>query len=210
MKLYFSPGACSMGIHLLLHEMEIPFELVKVSLANGEQQSGVFRSVNPKGKVPVLDAGADGVITEFPAIAFYLATLEASAKLLPRESLAQVRALELMDYAIATVHMRGFTRIAKPEQFSADGDAQKVKATGRSIVEEGLGHFEVRLANKPYLLGTFSIADAALFILEWWSRRAGIALPSRLDAHLDRMLARPAVTKMLVAEGLPVSQKGAS
>jgi len=204
MKLYFSPGACSMGIHLLLQEMDVDFELAKVSLANGEQKAPAFRSVNPKGKVPVLDAGADGVITEFPAIAFYLSTLPAGSKLLPRDPLSQVRALELMDYAIATVHMRGFTRIAKPEQFSSDGDPQKVKATGRQIVEQGLREFDARLGEKPYLLGDFSIADAALFIIEWWSRRAEIELPDRTSAHLNRMLARPAVKRMLETEGLPV------
>ncbi|MDM0078535.1 glutathione S-transferase N-terminal domain-containing protein [Variovorax sp. J2P1-59] len=202
MKLYYAPGACSMGVHLLLEEAGCSFEAIRLSFAKGDQRSDGFRAVNPKGKVPVLDAGKDGVITEFPAIAFYVATLDPASRLLPGDRMSQVRALELIDYAIATVHMRGFTRLSKPEIFSPDGDPEMVKLDGRTIVLEGLTWMDARLGDAPYVLGEFSIADAALFILEWWARRIGLTLPERLSAHLDRMLRRPAVQRMLATEGL--------
>ncbi|MDN8617495.1 glutathione S-transferase family protein [Variovorax ginsengisoli] len=202
MKFYYAPGACSMGIHLLLEEAGCSFEAIRLSFAKEEQRSDGFLAVNPKGKVPVLDAGQDGVITEFPAIAFYVASLDPASRLLPGDTMAQVRALELIDHAIATVHMRGFTRLSRPEVFSSDGDPEKVRAAGRTIVGDGLAWMDARLGDAPYALGAFSIADAALFILEWWARRSGLPLPERLSAHLDRMLDRPAVQRMLATEGL--------
>jgi len=202
MKLYYSPGSCSMGIHLLLQETGVDFEIAKVSLAEGEQRSQAFREVNPKGKVPVLDAGTDGVITEYPAIAFYIAGLPSPTPLLPADRLAQVRALELIDYAVATVHMRGFARMAKPAVFSPDGDPKLVRDAGRSLVVEGLERFDAALGEKPYALGEFSIVDSALFFIEFWSRKVSLPMSQRLNAHHERMLARPAVRRMLQAEGL--------
>ena len=205
MRLYYSPGACSMGIHLLLQETGLTFETTRVSLAEGEQRSSAFLDVNPKGKVPVLDAGADGVMTEYPAIAFYIAGLASIIRLLPTDRLAQVRALELIDYAVSTVHMRGFTRLSRPELFSPDGSAPLVREAGRNVIHKGLEVFEAALGDKPYALGEFSIADSALFFIEFWSRKISLPLAPRLNSHLERMLDRPAVQRMLKAEGLSAS-----
>jgi glutathione S-transferase len=160
--------------------------------------------LNAKSKVPVLQLEDGSIITEFPAIAFYLARSNPGAKLLPEGIVGETRALELLDYLIATVHMRGFTRIFRPEAFSpTPEDKEKVQAAGRKFVETGFSLLEPVLGDKPYILGAFSIVEGALFFLEHWAvRRAKLALPANFQAHFERLLARPAAQKTLAAEGL--------
>lgn len=204
MKLYYSPNACSLGIHFLLREIGKPFTLQKIDFGTAEQYGPAFVALNPKSKVPVLERDDGTVITEFPAIAFYLARANPEAKLLPADVDGEARALEILDYLIATVHMRGFTRIFRPGNFSpTPEDKDKVIAAGRDFIENGFKLLEPVLGDKPYILGDFSIVEGALFFLEHWAvNRAGIALPTIFQAHLDRLLARPAAQATLAAEGL--------
>jgi glutathione S-transferase len=204
MKLYYSPNACSLGIHFLLAEIGKPFTLEKVDFAAREQYGPEFVALNPKSKVPVLQREDGGIITEFPAIAFYLARTNPEAKLLPEDVEGQTRALELLDYLIATVHMRGFTRIFRPEAFSpTPEDKEKVQAAGVKFIETGFSLLEPVLGEKDYILGEFSIVEGALFFLEYWAvKRAGIPLPANFQAHFERLMARPAARKTLAAEGL--------
>ncbi|MDD2794759.1 glutathione S-transferase N-terminal domain-containing protein [Acidocella sp.] len=204
MKLFYSPGACSIGIQILLREIGKPFELVKTDLHKGAQHTPEFLAVNPKAKVPVLQRDDASILTEFPAIAIYLARTNPDKNLLPSGLEGEVRTLELLDYMVATIHMRGFARLMRPGMFSTTpGDEDKIRQTGREIVLHGFANLQTALGGKPYLFGDFSIADAALFYLEFWARnRAQVPLPANLDAHLDRMLARPGVQSSLAAEGL--------
>ncbi len=203
MKLFYSPNACSLGIHIMLREIGQPFELVRTELHKGAQNTPEFRAINPKGKVPVLQRDDGSILTEFPAITFYLARANPAANLLPTDLEGEVRALELLDYMVATVHMRGFTRLLRPSIFSTTpGDEEKVKQAGRAIAEEGIANLSQRLGAKPYLMGDFSAVDCALFYLTLWANtRAEVALPANLAAHLARMLARPSVAQSLAAEG---------
>jgi glutathione S-transferase len=102
------------------------------------------------------------------------------------------------------MHMQGFTRIFRPGNFSPnDADADAVKARGKEIFEKGLGIMDKALAGKDYVVGPFSIADAALFYVEFWgAARLKSALPANCNAHYQRMLARPAVKRMMEQEGL--------
>jgi glutathione S-transferase len=204
MKLYYSPNACSIGIHVILEEIGKPFELVKLNFAEAEQYSAHYTAINPKSKVPALERDDGSILTEFPAIAFYLARVNPDANLLSATLEGEVRALELLDYMTATIHMRGFTRIFRAGTFSPNpADEAKVVEAGRGMVIKGFGILEPALADKPYLLGDISIADAGLFYLEYWAvNRAKIPVPPAFEAHLDRMLARPAVQRVLAAEGL--------
>ncbi len=206
MKLMYSPGACSIGIHVLLEEIGKPYDLQQIDLRGGGQFKPEFTSVNPKSKVPTLLRDDGSVLTEFPAIAFWLARTNPDSKLLPEDADSQARALEAMDYVVATLHMQGFTRIFRPGNFSPNAaDEETVKARGREIFERGLGVLDKALAGKDYVAGQFSIADAALFYVEFWaSARLKMDLPSNLAAHYKRMLARPAVQRTLQQEGLAV------
>src|SRR5271167_2901410 len=107
MKLYYAPGACSLGIHVLLEEIGKPYDGVVVSLRQGEQFQPAFTAVNPKSKVPTLERDDGSVLTEFPAIAYWLARTNPGAHLLPEDVESQARALEALDYVVATVHMQG-------------------------------------------------------------------------------------------------------
>jgi glutathione S-transferase len=204
MKLLFAPGACSLGIHLLLEEIGKPYETQRVNLQEGAQYKPEFTEVNPKSKVPTLVRDDGSVLTEFPAIAYWLASTNPQAKLLPSDANDQARALEAMDYVVATMHMQGFTRIFRPGNFAPNAaDEEAVKARGKEIFEKGLAVMDKALAGKEYVVGPFSIADAALFYVEFWAAaRVKMDLPANSAAHFKRMLARPAVQRMMEQEGL--------
>jgi glutathione S-transferase len=203
MKLYFAPGACSIGIHVLLEEVGKPYETERVNLQQGEQYKPDFIAVNPKSKVPTLARDDGSVLTEFPAIAYWLAKTNPFANLLPDDVDLQAQALELTDYAVATIHMQGFGRQFRAANFTPNAaDEESVKARGKEIAEKGFSIIDKALAGKEYAVGKFSIADAAIFYPEFWSKRVGMTLPANCAAHLDRMLARPAVQRVLQQEGL--------
>jgi glutathione S-transferase len=203
MKLYYSPGACSIGIHVLLEEVGKPYDLVPVNLREGEQYKPDFIAVNPKSKVPTLARDDGSIITEFPAIAYWLARSNPFANLLPDDVDLQTRALELLDYAVATVHMQGFGRQFRAANFTPSAaDEEAVKAKGKEIATKGFALLDKALEGKDYAVGKFSIADAAIFYVELWSKRVGMTLPANCAAHLDRMLARPSVQRVLQQEGL--------
>ncbi|HQT77120.1 MAG: glutathione S-transferase [Rhodospirillales bacterium 20-64-7] len=203
MKLMYAPGACSIGIHVLLEEIGKPYEAVLVNLREGAQYKPDFTAVNPKSKVPTLIRDDGSVLTEYPAIAYWLARTNPYANLLPDDIDLQARVLELIDYVVATVHMQGFTRMFRPSNFTPNAvDEDTVKQRGRDIMERGLALLADALSGKEYAVGAFSIADSAIFYLEFWARQVGLTLPPNCAAHLDRMLQRPAVKRVLQQEGL--------
>ncbi|WP_407521271.1 glutathione S-transferase family protein [Methylobacterium oryzisoli] len=203
MNLYYSPGACSIGIHVLLEEIGKPYEPRKVSLKDGEQYKPEFLAINPKAKVPTLVRDDGTVLTEFPAIATWLALTNREKQLLPDSPEAIARVLEALDYIVATIHMQGFSRIFRPGNFAPnEADHEAVKAKGREIFEKGLGVMNKALEGRDYVVDSFSIADVALFYVEFWgAERLKMALPANCAAHYARMKARPAVQKVLQAEG---------
>jgi glutathione S-transferase len=203
MKLYYAPGVCSIGIHILLEEIGKPYETIAVNLREGGQFTPDFVAVNPKSKVPTLVRDDGSVLTEYPAIAYWLARTNLYANLLPDDIDLQARALELTDYVVATMHMQGFSRLFRPTNFAPSGaEDEAVKARGKEIVDKGFAMLNAALAGKDYAVGNFSIADSAIFYVAFWTKRAGIDLPANCAAHLARMLARPSVQSVLKQEGL--------
>jgi glutathione S-transferase len=203
MKLFYAPGACSIGIHVLLEEIGKPYDAERVNLQQGEQYQPKFTAVNPKSKVPTLARDDGSVMTEYPAIAYWLARTNPFANLLPDDVDQQAKALELTDYAVATIHMQGFGRQFRASNFTPNpADEDAVKARGREIAEKGFALLDKALEGNEYAVGNFSIADSAIFYVEFWSKRVGISLPANCAAHLDRMLARPSVQRVMQQEGL--------
>ncbi len=203
MKLYYAPGACSIGIHVLLEEIGKPYDAERINLQQGEQYKADFTTVNPKSKVPTLARDDGSILTEFPAIAYWLARANPSAGLLPDDVGLQTRALELIDYAVATVHMQGFARQFRSSNFTPNpADEDNVKTRGKEIAEKGFSLLDKALLGNDYAVGKFSIADAAIFYVEFWSKRAAMTLPANCAAHLDRMFARPSVQRVMQQEGL--------
>lgn len=203
MKLYYAPGTCALGIHVLMEEIGKPYEAIGINLREGDQFKPGFTAVNPKSKVPTLVRDDGSVQTEYPAIAYWLARTNPFSNLLPDDIDLQARALELTDYAVATIHMQGFSRLFRASNFSPNpADEDAVKARGKEIVEKAFANLNEALEGKDYAVGKFSIADSAIFYVEFWAKRLGILLPANCQAHLDRMLARPAVQAAMKAEGL--------
>ncbi len=204
MKLYYAPGACSIGIHVLLEEIGKPYEAVAVNLREGAQFKPDFTGVNPKSKVPTLVRDDGSVQTEYPAIAFWLASTNPAAGLLPGTPEAQARALEATDYCVATLHMQAFSRIFRPGNFApTEADHPAVQAKGEELFQKGLGLMDQALAGQEWIAGDYSFADSALFYVSfWWNGRLGKELPANVAAHYARMRARPAVQRTLQAEGL--------
>jgi glutathione S-transferase len=202
MKFYMTPGSCTTGIHILLEELDMPFEAHIVNLPAGDQYKPDYIAVNPKATIPTLVRNDGTSLTEFQAIAWWLARSYPKAKLLPDNLEGEVRALELMDYIVGTVHMQGFTRIFATYNFTAGGaDEEMVKAQGKQIVEEAFIVLNSLLAENAYAVGEFSIADAALFYVEFWADKLNMSMPPNCRAHYQLMLGRPVVQRVLREEG---------
>ncbi len=203
MKLFYTPGSCSLGIHILLEEIGKPYDVENAMLQVPSAERDLTR-INPKSKVPTLVRDDGSVLTEFPAIAYWLARTNPQAKLLPGDAEHDTRALEAMDYAVATIHMQGFGRLFRPSAYApSESDAEAVKARGRELIEMAFALMDKTLEGHDYLVGTFSVADAALFYTEFWAAgRMNIPLPPNCAAHYARMKARPAVARVLEKERL--------
>lgn len=205
MQFHMTPGSCTTGIHILLEELELVFEVHLVNLLAGDQDSPAYRRINPKGTIPTLVRDDGRPLTSFQSIAWWLGRTWPRRGLLPDDIDAQARVLEVMDYAVNTLHGQGFARIFTTEKFAVDpAQHEAVKARGREIIDEGFRIMDMQLAGQEYAIGTFSIADAALFYVEFWADRSGIALPPNGEAHYRRMLGRRAVRQVLAEEGYRV------
>jgi glutathione S-transferase len=205
MKLYYAPGACSIGIHVLLEEIGKPYQAEIVNFRDGAQYKPPFTGLNPKSKVPTLERDDGSILTEFPVIAFWLGMQNPEANLIPKDSETMIRAAEAMEYIVGTIHSQGFTRLFRTERFAPSAaDHDKVKAQGRENIDKGFAVIDKALEGKNYLGGNdLSIADAALFYVEFWgAKRVGLQLPKNCAAHFERMMARPAVQRALQQEGM--------
>ncbi|NMG63628.1 glutathione S-transferase [Azoarcus indigens] len=205
LQFHMTPGSCSTGIHILLEELEMLFEVYIVNLLAGDQDKPAYRALNPKGTIPTLVREDGRALTDFQAIAWWLARQKPKKGLLPEDADGEARVLEIMDYAVGTLHGQGFARIFTTEKFAASAaEHEAVKARGREIVIQGFDIVEELLAGQDYAAGRFSIADAALFYVEFWASRSDIPLPPNCEAHYRRMLTRPAVRQVLAEEGYRV------
>ena len=202
MKFYMTPGSCSTGIHILLEELELPFEAYIVNLPAGDHLKPDYLAINPKSTIPTLVRDDGSPLTEFQAIAYWLARKYPKARLLPGDADGDARVIETMDYVVGTLHGQGYTRIFTTDSYTPNpAEHEAVKARGREIVEKGFAIMNETLAGRDYVADGFSIADAALFYVEFWADKLGIALPGHCQAHYRRMLARPVVQRVLREEG---------
>ncbi len=193
MKLYISPGACSLSDHIALHEAGLAFEHEKVDLKEKKTEDGEdFLTINPKGYVPALTLDSGETITENVAILDWIAHQDSALK--PVGAMGHTHLLEALAYISTEIH-KGF----KPF-FAGASDDEKAKA-GETIVRR-----MTWLANTmegDYLFGdTVSAADCYLFVMLLWAKKNGIEAPAKLVAFRDRMMERPAVRKAMAHEGL--------
>jgi glutathione S-transferase len=183
LTLYFSPGSSAMAPHIALHEIGAPFESRYVSLGNKKNREADYLVLNPEGKVPTLLID-DRPLTEVAAILFYLARRFPEARLLPVGDLeAEAQVVSWMSFIAATIH--------------------PARRQGVERSREVFAIAEQRLGGREWAVGAYSIADIHLFRLFW--RFVGSAHPAPgtfpgLQAHYERMMARPAVRRTIEIE----------
>lgn len=202
LKFYMTPGSCSTGIHLLLEELELFFEAHVVNLMAGDNLRPDYLAINPRGSVPTLVCSDGTALTDFISIARWLAETHPKRRLLPESEADRARVQQVMEYAVGVVHGEGFTRIFVSDRYAPDPDGKKsAESEGHRIVKRGFERLESLLLGPTYVVGSFSIADAALFYVEFWADRVGIELPPKCQQHYRSMLRRPAVRQVLGEEG---------
>jgi len=204
MKLYYAQGACSLGIHLLLNEVGADYELVKLDMRAGDLQKPEFLAVNPKGKVPAMMLDDGTVLTEWPALAGYVAATHPEHHLISSDPVIAARTMEQVMFINGTVHSAGFTRVMRPMTFATNPEEKDtVRAQGKKIFGDGLALVSATLGDHDYVMGEFSVADAALFYVTFWNKSvAKVDVPANINAHYARMMGRPAVAKAMATEGL--------
>ena len=197
MKLYFSPGACSLSPHIVLNELGVPFQSEAVDLKEKKTRSGAdFRQINPKGQVPALQMDDGKVLTEGAAIVQYLADRKPETKLAPPAgSVERYRLQEWLNYIAAEIH-KGIGPMFNPRA------TEEWKSVVRENLSPRFDFLSGALKGKDYLMGSFSVADAYLYTILSWTDYAKIDLAKWpvLKSYFDRIGARPAVRAALAAE----------
>jgi glutathione S-transferase len=200
MKLYYSPGACSLSPHIALLEAGLPYDLVKVDLKAKKLENGDdFLSINPKGQVPALALDSGEVVTEGPVIVQMIADKASAKNLAPaRDSAERYKLLEWLNFITTELH-KNFGPMFSPVL------ADDAKAFFKDRVMGKFKYLDGALAGNDYLMGKqFTVADGYLFTMLSWAERMKFdlaALPNLL-AYKARVGARPMVQAALVKEGL--------
>jgi len=200
MKLYYSPGACSLSPHIVLRESGLAFDLALASTKTKKLADGSdYLAINPKGQVPALRLDNGELLTEGPVIVQYIADLVPASGLAPAAgTLHRYRLMEWLNYITSELH-KGFSPLFNP----ATPADYKPMASARLI--DRLTIVDKALAGKEFLMGdTFTVADAYLFTVAGWGKYVGVDISglANLGAFMGRMAARPAVQEAMKAEGL--------
>jgi glutathione S-transferase len=199
MKLYYSPGACSLSPHIVLNEGGFEYDLEKVNLGKHQTaDGGDFYQVNPKGYVPTLKLDNGEVLTEGPAIVQYLADQRPELKLAPKAgTMDRYRLIEWLNFISTELH-KGFGPFFH-------GASEEVKEKQRAQLGKRFTYIDAQLKGKQYLLGdTFTVADVYLFVMLTWLPKTGIDLGQwpALNDYFARVGARPRVKATMQKEGL--------
>ncbi len=200
MKLYFSPGACSLSPHIVLRESGLPFELVQVDVrAKKLKDGGDFLQTNPKGQVPTLELDDGDRLTEGSAIVQYIADQAPAKKLIPPAGdRARYHVQEWLNFTASELH-KNFSPLFRPTT------PEDYKPLARANITGRYDYINKHLASRAYLMGdTFTVADAYMFVMTQWSGRVNIDLAEwpNFKAYRERILARPKVQEAMKAEGL--------
>ena len=201
MKLYFSPGACSLSPHIVLREAGVDFDLQQVDTRSKEMvgSDSLFTDINPKGSVPFLQLDDGEVITEGAVIVQYIGDKNPESGLIPPAgSMERIRVQEWLSFIGSDLH-KGFGPIFNPKYMP------EAAPVAKGLLEIRLAYVAGELEGKDYLMGDkFTAPDAYLFTILNWAKKVGIDLDQWPDipAYMARVAGRPAVQETLKAEGL--------
>ncbi len=198
MKLYYSPGACSLSPHIVLHEAGIAHEAVPAPTRTHQLNDGTsYYDINPLGYVPLLELDDGARLREGPVIVQYIADLAPAKNLIPAHgTMARYRVLEWLNFIGTELH-KGFTPLFNP------ASTDDVKAAASKRLTSRLGWVEEQLQSREYLGGDhFCVADAYLYAVTGWAGRVGLDLSAfpRLQAWRAKVSERPAVKAALAME----------
>jgi glutathione S-transferase len=200
MKLYYSPGACSLSPHIVAREAGLPLQLQKVNTKDKSMEGGGdFWKVNPRGYVPVLELDNGERLTEGPAIVQYLADQKPESGLAPKNgTLERYRLQEWLNFLTSEVHKQ-FSPLFRPNT------PEEYKKIAKENLANRFKWLDEQLAGKDYLSGKqFTVADAYAFVLLGWTKPTQIDLSQwpNLQAFHKRVAARPKVKEAMQVEGL--------
>lgn len=200
MKLYYSPGACSMAPHIVAREAEYQFDLEKVDIPNKKTAGGEdFWKINPKGYVPALKLDDGELLTEVGVIIQYLADQKPESGLAPRAgTMERYHLMEAVNFAATEIHKQ-IGALFNPKM------TPEMKEVQLGVIERRFNALEKALEGKPYITGEkFSVADAYLYtVLNWTGmHKIDLAKWPNIKGFMARVAARPKVQETLKAEGL--------
>lgn len=200
MKLYYSPGACSLSPHIVLKESGLPFEAVLASTKTHRLADGTdYYTINPKGYVPLLELDDGQRLTEGPVIVQYIADQVPHKQLAPAAgTIARYRLMEWLNFITSELH-KGFGPLFAP------GVPDEGRAVFRQRLHNRLAWLESQWAGRDYLMGeAFTVADAYLYNVMRWCPLVGVDITghAQLQAYMARVAARDSVKAALAAEGI--------
>jgi glutathione S-transferase len=205
LKLYYAPGACSLAAHIALEEGGEKYETHKMDLAKGEQKTPEYQKIHPLGRVPALVLDDGTPISENTAILPYLGK---RFKLWPSDPAAEAKALSAVGFFASTVHVAN-AHVGRPERYASDKGAHpNIQETGKKAFWGYLQQIDGMYAGKEWLVdGKYTVVDAYALVFYLWGSKRGepMAEMKNYSALKDRMLKRPAVTKILEKEGQKLS-----
>jgi len=200
MKLYYSPGACSLSPHIVLKEAGLSFEAIAAPTKTHKLLDGTdYYTINPLGYVPYLVLDDGRTLHEGPAIVQYIADLVPGKQLAPANGSWERYKLQEWLNTISTEMHKGFSPLFTP------GMPEEAKAMAKARLISRLTWVDGELADKTYLMGdTFTVADAYLFVVAGWGKHVGVDITglANLSGFVARVAARPAVQEAMRAEGL--------
>jgi len=199
MKLYYSPGACSLSPHIVLHESGLKFEAVKVNLKDKTYKGGDFKKVSPKGQVPLLELDNGEKLTEGVAIVQYIADQKPEAKLIPKAGTwDRYRCQEWLNFIATELH-QGF------HAFWVPSCPDQWKTTLKESLSKKFDFLSEHFKTNKFLMGNqFTVADAYLFTILSWAPHVNLDLSKwpKLMGFVEAVKTRPATVAAMKAEGL--------
>ena len=207
MKLFYSPGACSLSPHIVALELGLKVDIERVDLrAKKTADGGDFTKINPKGYVPALKLDNGSVLTEGPAIVQYLADQKPESGLVPKAGTFERAQLQEWLNFISTELHKGFSPlwgIEKRVQNKEGGD--QLRNYTKEMLAQRIGVVDEALATNNFLMGsTFTVADAYLYTVLNWAPKVGVELSpfKNVEKYMGRVGQRPKVQEAMKAEGL--------
>ena len=204
MKLYYAPGACSLASHIALEEIGQPYDTVKLNLAEGDQRKPEYLALNPRGRVPTRVVNGH-ILTENAGICTYLAGGYPQAKIWPEDTWHQAMAVSTMVWLSNSVHPT-YGHLIRPARYVDDAASQEaIKAKARVMFGDYLKEIDALLKGRKWSIGNhFTVVDGYLLVFYRWGNRNGYPVKSLANytALVDRVMARPAVKKVMADEGI--------